>query len=91
VKKRIDTILIVKSLEFTNAVALKVKIVEIPVLEEDNPNHFMIRFRLQTFMMSLNEEKQPKPYYSFRDFLKRTLRWPDYEQLYSSSTLKNNA
>ncbi|OCA91531.1 hypothetical protein A8F94_02895 [Bacillus sp. FJAT-27225] len=83
--------LLVKSLEFTNAVGQKVKIVEIPVLEEDNPNQFMIRFRLQKFMSGLNEEQRPKSSYSFREYLKSNLRWPDYEQLYNSTKLKNNA
>ncbi|MBE3571193.1 MAG: DUF2535 family protein, partial [Bacillales bacterium] len=26
-----------------------------------------------------------------RDYLKKVLKWPDYEQLYGSSILKNNA
>ncbi|WP_053366859.1 DUF2535 family protein [Bacillus sp. FJAT-27245] len=83
--------MLVKSLEFKNAVGQKVKIVEIPVLEEGNPYSLMIRFRLQTFIASLYREKHPRNCYSFRDYLKRALRWPDYEQLFKSGELKNNA
>jgi len=90
VKKRID-ILLFKSLEFKNVVGQKVKVIDIPVLEEGNPYSFMIRFRLQTFMTSIYAEKQPKKCYSFREYLKRALKWPDYEQLYHTAELKNNA
>ncbi|WP_316569884.1 DUF2535 family protein [Neobacillus sp. YIM B06451] len=83
--------MLLKSLEFKNAVGQKVKIVEIPVLEEGNPYSLMIRFRLQTFITSLYREKQPRKCYSFRDYLKRAMRWPDYEQLFNSVELKNNA
>ncbi len=89
-KKRID-ILLFKSLEFKNAVGQKVKIVEIPVLKEGNPYSLMIRFRLQTFITSIYGEKHPRKCYSFRDYLKRALRWPDYEQLFKTGELKNNA
>ncbi|RHW42264.1 DUF2535 family protein [Neobacillus notoginsengisoli] len=83
--------MLVKSLEFKNAVGQKVKVVEIPVLEEGNPYSFLIRFRLQAFVTSIYGEKQPKNCYSFRDYLKRALRWPDYEQIFHTTELKNNA
>lgn len=90
VKKRID-ILLLKSLEFKNEVGQKVKVMDIPVLEEDNAYYFMIQVRLQTFIASVYGAKMPHNCYSFRDHLKRAMRWPDYEQLFKSGELKNNA
>jgi hypothetical protein len=90
VKKRID-ILLFKSLEFKNVVGQKVKVTDIPVLEEDSPYKFMIQVRLQTFITSIYFEKNPKKCYSFKDYLKRVLKWPDYKQLFEAGELKHNA
>jgi hypothetical protein len=90
VKKRID-ILLFKSLEFKNVVGQKVKVMEIPVLEEDSTYKFMIQVRLQTFLTSINQESKPKRCYSFKDYLKKVMKWPDYEQLFKVGELKNNA
>ena len=90
VKKRID-ILLFKSLEFKNVVGQKVKVMEIPVLEEDSTYKFMIQVRLQTFLTSINQESKPKRCYSFKDYLKKVMKWPDYEQLFKVRELKNNA
>jgi hypothetical protein len=80
-----------KSLEFKNVVGQKVKVMDIPVLEEDNHYFFIIQVRLQTFISSIYRERSLKRCYSFRDYLKRVLKWPDYEQLFRSEELKNNA
>lgn len=90
VKKRID-ILLFKSLEFKNEVGQKVKVMDIPVLEEDSTYKFMIQVRLQTFVTSIYGEKKPKKCYSFKDYLKKVMKWPDYEQLFKVGELKNNA
>jgi hypothetical protein len=90
VKKRID-ILLFKSLEFKNVVGQKVKVMDIPVLEEDSTYKFMIQVRLQTFVTSLYKEKSLKKCYSFKDYLKKVMKWPDYEQLFKVGELKNNA
>ncbi len=89
-KKRID-ILLFKSLEFKNDIGQKVKIIEIPVLEEDSTYKFMIQVRLQTYATSLYEEKSLKKCYSFKDYLKNIMKWPDYERLFKIGELKNNA
>ncbi|MDR7238539.1 putative iron-regulated protein [Neobacillus drentensis] len=89
-KKRID-ILLFKSLEFKNVVGQKVKVVEIPVLVEDNTYKFLIQVRLQTYVTSLYNEKSLKKSYSFKDYLKKVMKWPDYEQLFKVGELKNNA
>lgn len=80
-----------KSLEFKNVVGQKVKVVEIPVLEEESPYYFMIQVRLQTFITSIYRERNARKFYSFKDYLKRAMKWPDYEQLFKSAELKNNA
>ncbi|WP_174732943.1 DUF2535 family protein [Mesobacillus harenae] len=80
-----------KSLEFKNAVGQKVKVSEIPLLGEKSPYYFMIQVRLQTFITSIYREKTARKYYSFKDYLKRVLKWPDYEQIFKSGELKNNA
>lgn len=80
-----------KSLEFKNVVGQKVKIMEIPVLAKDNPYYFMIQVRLQTFISTVYGVQNFKKCYSFRDHLKRVLKWPDYEQLFKNGELKNNA
>ena len=80
-----------KSLEFKNMVGQKVKIMEIPVLEEGNPHYFMIQLRLQTFMTTIYSKESMKKCYSFKDHLKRILRWPEYEDIFSPPELKNNA
>jgi hypothetical protein len=90
VKKRIDTLLF-KSLEFKNVVGQKVKVMEIPVLEEDSPYYFLIQVRLQTLISSLYRDKHPKKSYSFRDYLKRALKWPVYQEVFNVPELKNNA
>jgi hypothetical protein len=51
----------------------------------------MIQVRLQTFITALYKEQKAKKCYSFRDYLKRTLKWPDYEELFKIGELKNNA
>lgn len=80
-----------KSLEFKNVVGQKVKVVEIPVLEEESPYYFMIQVRLQTFITAIYQERNARKFYSFQEYLKRVMKWPDYEQLFKSAELKNNA
>jgi hypothetical protein len=90
VKKRID-ILLFKSLEFKNVVGQKVKVVDIPVLEEDSTYKFMIQVRLQGFTSTIYQERNPKKCYSFKEYLKKVMKWPDYEELFKVGELKNNA
>ncbi|MEH7354424.1 DUF2535 family protein [Neobacillus drentensis] len=80
-----------KSLEFKNDVGQKVKVMDIPVLEEDSTYKFMIQVRLQTFLASIDQESKPKRCYSFKEYLKKVMKWPDYEQLFKVGELKHNA
>jgi hypothetical protein len=90
VKKRID-ILLLKNLEFRTNVGQKVKILDIPVLEEDNPLFFKVNARLQLFLSQIHHQSSPKKVYSFREYLKKVLKWTEYEQIYQVNVLKNNA
>ncbi|URT69475.1 DUF2535 family protein [Cytobacillus firmus] len=78
-----------KSLEFKNAVGQKVKITEIPVLAKDSPYYFMIQVRLKTFIAATNAN--PLKNHSFREYLKRVLKWPVYAEIFKTPELKNNA
>lgn len=83
--------MLLKSLEFKNVVGQKVKVMDIPVLEEENTYKFMIQVRLQTFITSVYKKPSTKTCYSFRDYLKKVMKWRDYEQLFLLDELKNNA
>ncbi|AEH48061.1 YpmP family protein [Parageobacillus thermoglucosidasius] len=80
-----------KSLEFKNAYGQKVKIIEIPVLEEDNTYRFMIQLRLEAFIAKVYRSRDVRTVYSFREYLKRVLKWSVYEQIFKTDVLKNNA
>ncbi|UOE77944.1 YpmP family protein [Parageobacillus thermoglucosidasius] len=80
-----------KSLEFKNAYGQKVKIIEIPVLEEDNTYRFMIQLRLEAFIAKVYRSRDVRTIYSFREYLKRVLKWSVYEQIFKTEVLKNNA
>jgi hypothetical protein len=82
--------LLFKSLEFKNVVGQKVKVMDIPVLEIDSTYKFLIQVRLQTFVTLLYQEKGLKKSYSFKDYLKKVMKWPDYEQLFKIGEIKNN-
>ncbi|SFA44300.1 Protein of unknown function [Anoxybacillus pushchinoensis] len=80
-----------KSLEFKNVDGQKVKIIEIPILEDDNPYQFIVKVRLQTFIAQVYVSEKKKKIYSFKEYLKRVLKWSVYEQIFKSEILKNNA
>lgn len=69
----------------------KVKITDIPVLEEDNKYCFMLNIRLQILLTSIYAQKRPKNIYSFKEYLKRVIKWPDYEAIFGNNILKSNA
>ncbi|WP_078546278.1 DUF2535 family protein [Litchfieldia alkalitelluris] len=83
--------MLTKSLEFKDKNGQKVKIIDIPVLEKGSSYRFMLRIRLEAFMMKILEENEPKNVYSFKEYLKNVLKWHDYVQLYKTDMLLNNA
>ncbi|MBS4173194.1 DUF2535 family protein [Bacillus sp. FJAT-49736] len=80
-----------KSLEFKTNNGQKVKITDIPVLSDASPHFYKINASLAQFVKKIQASSNVKNNYSFRDYLKRTLRWPEYELIYNPSVLKNNA
>lgn len=80
-----------KSLEFKNEFGQKIKVVEIPVLDKNNRYYFMMQFRLQNFISCLYNEPQEKSCHSFRDYLKKKMRWPDFKDLYGIKEFRSNA
>ncbi|MCA1030382.1 YpmP family protein [Bacillus timonensis] len=80
-----------KSLEFKHQNGQKVKVIEIPVLDEGNSYYFMLAIKLQRFTSIISANNSPKKVYSFREYLKKVLKWPDYERLFKTDLLKNNA
>ncbi|MDQ0214433.1 hypothetical protein J2S13_000829 [Oikeobacillus pervagus] len=83
--------MILKTIEFHTAKGQRVKITDIPVLEEDNPFHFSVQIRLQILVNKVYNQGNGKETHSFRNYLKKVLKWPDYEKLFKINELKNNA
>jgi hypothetical protein len=83
--------LLTKTIEFKSKYGRKVKILEVPVLKEDSPLYFSVNLKLNLFISKILEEQTRKTAYSFRDYLKRTMKWSDYEQIYHCEELRNNA
>ncbi|CAG9622001.1 DUF2535 family protein [Sutcliffiella rhizosphaerae] len=80
-----------KSLEFTIDEGQKVKVIEIPVLEDDSTYHFMIRIKLESYIRTILSEKEQKQIYSFKEYLRKELKWTDYCNVLKIEILKNNA
>ncbi|MDR7079381.1 hypothetical protein J2Y03_004439 [Neobacillus niacini] len=83
--------LLYKSLEFKNLAGQKIKVIEIPVVEINNPYYFTIQVRLQTFISFIYNNPDEKSSYSFREYLKRKISWSDFRDLYSLKEIQNNA
>lgn len=83
--------MLLKSLEFKVKNGQKVKVIEIPVLEEDSSYFNMLNIRLQTFLLTIYHERKPKHVYSFREYLKRVIKWSDFEEIYRLEELRYNA
>jgi hypothetical protein len=83
--------LLTKTIEFKPKNGRKVKILEVPVLKEDSPLYFRVNLKLHAFISKVMKEHAQKTAYSFREYLKKTMKWSDYEQIYLSEELKNNA
>ncbi|MGM0903918.1 MAG: DUF2535 family protein [Bacillota bacterium] len=76
-------------MEFKNIYGQKVKVVDIPVLEIEDRHYFIIQVRLQNLVSSLYETPQPKSCYSFRDYVKRKMKWSDFEEIFTLRDYKN--
>ncbi len=83
--------MLTKTIEFKSKDGRKVKILEVPVMKEDSPLYLRVNLRLNQFITRIVNHKGPKTIFSFREHLKRTTKWSEYEEIYQSEELKNNA
>ncbi|MFL8937073.1 DUF2535 family protein [Rossellomorea oryzaecorticis] len=83
--------MLTKTIEFKSKYGRKVKILEVPVLKEDSPLSFRVNLKLNAFIMKISKDETNRSAFSFREYLKKTMKWSDYEQIYHNSELKNNA
>ncbi|ATH92083.1 hypothetical protein ACH95_05430 [Bacillus glycinifermentans] len=83
--------MLLKSLEFKRSDGQQVKVTEIPLLKEDDPHFFMAKLRLEAYLEELYDSRRTKSVYSFREYLKRALKWRDYLAIYQQEELKHNA
>ncbi|WP_209121106.1 DUF2535 family protein [Alkalihalobacillus sp. BA299] len=79
-----------KTVEFQNVVGQKLKVVDIPVVARSHRHFFMIQARLQMFISPLYNQRQTKDCFSFRDYLKRKIKWSDFENLFHIDNRKSN-
>ncbi|OLO39376.1 hypothetical protein BTR23_10075 [Alkalihalophilus pseudofirmus] len=79
-----------KTVEFQNVVGQKVKVVDIPVVGRSHRYYFMIQARLQMFITPLYNQPQTTSCFSFRDYLKRKMKWSDFQNLYTNDNQWNN-
>ncbi|MBW3113222.1 MULTISPECIES: DUF2535 family protein [Bacillaceae] len=83
--------MLTKTIEFKSKYGRKVKISEVPVLKKDSPLYLRVNLRLNQFITMVINQNEPKTIFSFREHLKRTTKWSEYEEIYQSEELKNNA
>ncbi|MGE6260312.1 DUF2535 family protein [Heyndrickxia sporothermodurans] len=83
--------MLVKCLEFKTKNGQKVKIVDIPVLPLKSPLYFKVNVKLHAFLAEMDFDSKSKTIYSFREYLRKTLKWTEYDYLYNDKELKNNA
>jgi hypothetical protein len=69
----------------------KVKVTEIPFVSEEDPYYFLISCKLDVLLHQIYLSKEKKNRYSFRDHLKQTAKWNDYQAVFHPYLLKNNA
>jgi hypothetical protein len=89
-KKRIDSLLL-KSLEFKRSDGIQVKVTEIPVLKEDEHYFFMLHHHLQFYLKEVFSSNSRAKVYSFRHYMKRRMKWADYQAVFHQEVLKHNA
>lgn len=80
-----------KTLEFKHVSGTKVKVIEIPVLEEDPLLQVLIKEHLQSFIIYILQINRPKKCYSFKEHLKKTVKWTTYQRLMSQGPLPYHA
>lgn len=80
-----------KTLEFKNVIGQMVKVIDIPLLDQNNRYYFIVQGRLQLFVSFLYNQPSEKKIFSFRDHLKQKIGWPDYKELFYIQEFKDHA
>lgn len=83
--------MLLKSLEFKRLDGQRVKVTEIPFVSEGEPYYFFISSKLELLLQKTYLSKEKKDQYSFRDYLKHSAKWNDYQSVFYPILLKNNA
>ncbi|MBL4976846.1 DUF2535 family protein [Bacillus halotolerans] len=83
--------MLLKSLEFKRSDGIQVKVTEIPVLKEDEHYFFMLNQHLQIYLKEVLSSKSREKVYSFRQYMKRRMKWTDYQAVFHQEVLKHNA
>ncbi|MBQ4818032.1 YpmP family protein [Bacillus pumilus] len=83
--------MLLKTICFRRMDGAQIKVTEVPVLKGDEPHGFMLTFRLEAFLKKVYVSKGKRTVYSFREDVKRNVKWSTYEQIYQEPTLKHNA
>ncbi|WP_064091357.1 DUF2535 family protein [Rossellomorea aquimaris] len=83
--------MLTKTIEFKSKYGRKVKILEVPVLKEENPLYFRVNLKLQSFITKIVTQNLTKTTYNFREYIKKTTKWSEYEEIYKTEELKFNA
>ncbi|MDM5298445.1 YpmP family protein [Bacillus pumilus] len=83
--------MLLKTICFRRMDGIQIKVTEVPVLKGDETYCFMLTFRLEAFLKKVSVSKGKRDVYSFREDVKRSVKWSTYEQIYQEPTLKYNA
>ncbi|MFS0656726.1 DUF2535 family protein [Bacillus sp. 179-C3.3 HS] len=83
--------MLLKTICFRRMDGVQIKVTEIPVLRGDETYSFMLTLRLDAFLKKVYVSKGKRDIYSFREDVKRNVKWSTYEKIYQELTLKHNA
>ncbi|MCG8397303.1 YpmP family protein [Bacillus atrophaeus] len=83
--------MLLKSLEFKRRDGIQVKVTEIPVLKGNENHFFMMNQNLQLYLKEVFSSDSRAQVYSFRQYMKRRMKWKDYQAIFHQESLKHNA
>ncbi|MGE6629698.1 DUF2535 family protein [Bacillus sp. NPDC077027] len=83
--------MLLKTICFKRMDGAQIKVTEVPVLTGDETYFFMLTARLDAFLKKIFLSNEKRHVYSFRENVKRTVKWSTYEQIYKQPSLKHNA
>ncbi|MBT2575371.1 DUF2535 family protein [Bacillus sp. ISL-51] len=83
--------MLLKSLEFKRRDGIQVKVTDIPVVTEGEHYFFQIHQHLELYLREVFASQSVRTVYSFRQYVKRRMKWKDYEAVFNQEMLKHNA